>query len=271
MPKIIGDIELPDVPVGDVFKDDGTFSPGSGGATDFTDLNDVPSSYSGESLKALRVNSGETALEFFTLSQYTDEQAQDAVGGILSDTGDIDFTYNDSTPEITAIIKNDSVTYAKIQNVSTASVLLGRGDSGSGDTQEITLGTGLSMSGTTLNATSSGGMTWTEVTGTTQSMAVDNGYGANNASRVVFTLPDTAAFGKIVAVQGIGTGGWRVGQNAGEQIIYDSGGVDGYDETTVGTGGYIESTDQYDSAEFMCIVANTTWVVRNPKGTLNLV
>jgi hypothetical protein len=54
-------------------------------------------------------------------------------------------------------IANDAVTYAKIQNVSAASKLLGRGDSGSGDVQEITLGTNLTMSGTTLNASGGGG------------------------------------------------------------------------------------------------------------------
>lgn len=54
-------------------------------------------------------------------------------------------------------ISNDAVTYAKMQNVSAASLLLGRGaGAGGGDVQEIILGTNLSMSGNTLNATGGG-------------------------------------------------------------------------------------------------------------------
>lgn len=37
---------------------------GGGGATNFTDLDDVPGSYSGQAGELVRVNSGETALEF---------------------------------------------------------------------------------------------------------------------------------------------------------------------------------------------------------------
>jgi hypothetical protein len=54
----------------------------------------------------------------------------------------------------TARIGDDQVTYAKIQNVSAASRLLGRGSAaGSGDVEEITPGTGLTLSGTTLSVT----------------------------------------------------------------------------------------------------------------------
>lgn len=64
-------------------------------------------------------------------------------------------------------IDNDVVTYAKMQNVSSASVLLGRGDSGSGDPQQITLGNGLSMTGTTLSTPNYGSATPTALVGLT--------------------------------------------------------------------------------------------------------
>lgn len=61
------------------------------------------------------------------------------------------------TGSFAATIANDAVTYAKMQNVSALSRLLGRGDSGAGDPQEIILGTNLTMAGTTLNAAGGAG------------------------------------------------------------------------------------------------------------------
>jgi hypothetical protein len=86
----------------------------------------------------LQVNAGATALEFATPTSNA------------THTGDV-------TGATILSISNDAVTYAKMQNVSAASRLLGRGDSGSGDVQEITLGSGLTMTGTTLSSSGGGG------------------------------------------------------------------------------------------------------------------
>ena len=71
----------------------------------------------------------------------------------ISLSGDVS---GSGTGSIATTIANDAVTYAKLQNITAASKLLGRGDSGSGDAQEITLGSGLAMTGTTLSTTGGG-------------------------------------------------------------------------------------------------------------------
>lgn len=70
---------------------------------------------------------------------YIDENAQDAIGTILVDSSTIDFTYTDATPAITAIVKDDSITYAKIQNVSATNKGLGRISASAGDIEEYDL------------------------------------------------------------------------------------------------------------------------------------
>ncbi len=57
-----------------------------------------------------------------TITQYTDELAQDAVGGILTDTATIDFTYNDGAGTITADVKNASITAAMISDAELAAI-----------------------------------------------------------------------------------------------------------------------------------------------------
>jgi len=90
-------------------------------------------------------------------------------GGTLTDGDKGDITVGSSGSSFT--IDNASVTYAKMQNVSAASKLLGRGDSGSGSPQEITLGAGLTMTGTTLS--SSGGGTGADPTASVGLTAVN--------------------------------------------------------------------------------------------------
>lgn len=109
-----------------------------------------------------------------------------------------------------------------------------------------------------------GGMTWTEVTGTSQTAAVDNGYITNNAGLVTVTLPATAAVGKIVRVAGSGAGGWRIAQNASGQINF------GNQATTVGTGGRLDSVNRYDAVELVCITANNVWSVISSQGNITV-
>ena len=142
-------------------------NPGTPGATTFQALTDAADYSAGVAGQFVRVNAGGTGLEYVAGgATYTNEEAQDAVGGILVDTATIDLTYNDATPSITAAVVagsigttqlgNDQVTYAKIQNVTDAR-LLGRSAGSAGDVQEITVGTGLSLSGGALTATATGG------------------------------------------------------------------------------------------------------------------
>ena len=99
-----------------------------------------------------------------------------------SNTGDQTITLTGNvtgsgTGSFAATIANDSVTYAKIQNVSGASLLLGRGaGAGGGDVQEITLGTNLSMSGSVLNAAvASGSVTSVNADGGTSGFSFTGG------------------------------------------------------------------------------------------------
>lgn len=131
-------------------------------------------------------------------------------------------------------------------------------------------GTGITVTGNpgtntlTFDATGSA-FDWNNVTGTSASMATDNGYVSNNAGLVTLTLPAVAAFGTSLAVSGVGAGGWKVAQNAGQQILMTGG------ATTVGAAGSVASTNRYDEIEMLCVIANTTWKIRSSVGILTFV
>lgn len=68
---------------------------------------------------------------------YTDEQAQDAVGGILTDSDRIDFTYDDAGGTITADVKDGSISLAKQANLA-ANTIIGRITASTGVPEALT-------------------------------------------------------------------------------------------------------------------------------------
>ena len=144
---------------------------GDSGATTFTGLTDTPSSYSGQGLKAVRVNTGATGLEFYTPGTLSDgdkgditvsgsgatwtidsgvvnaaKLANDAVetakilnGNVTSDKLATNSVTTEKITDLnvtTAKIADSNVTLAKIEDISTGH-FLGRHTAGSGVVQQV--------------------------------------------------------------------------------------------------------------------------------------
>lgn len=106
---------------------------------------------------------------------------------------------------------------------------------------------------------------FTEVTNPSQIMAVNNGYIANNLGLVTITLPSVSNVGDLVWVIGKGSGGWQIAQNAGQTICF------GNSSTTMGIGGHLDSSNQYDTIQLLCITANTEWTCTGVvQGNINI-
>jgi len=111
------------------------------------------------------------------------------------------------------------------------------------------------------SALDTGGTTpWTEVTGTTQTISNNNAYIANNAARVVFTLPATSSVGDRFIIVGKGAGGWKIAQNASQYLIK------GTAMSITGTSGSIESAHAKSCIEAVCVEANLGYQIMDSEG-----
>lgn len=131
---------------------------------------------------------------------------------------------------------------------------------------QLTAGSGISIidAAGSITISTTGSTNWVNVTTTTQAVAVNTNYVANNVALVTLTLPSTAAFGSEFEFTAAQAAGFLIAQNAGQSIVF------GDDTTTVGTGGSIASTLAGDSIRLVCITANTKFQVLSSIGNLSV-
>ncbi len=122
----------------------------------------------------------------------------------------------------------------------------------------LTAGTGITITNASNSITIaaiSGGFTWTDVTGATQTLAAENGYITDRGAGVTYTLPASGAIGdeiRIVGKLGLTT----IAQNANQQILLSSA------SSTVGVSGTVVGTNVGDCIELICITAGASTVWR---------
>ena len=107
-------------------------------------------------------------------------------------------------------------------------------------------------------------VTWSVITAD-QTAVINRGYFANKGTLLTLTLPTTAAVGSVLRVSGMNAGLWRIAQNASEVIHF------GKTDTTVGVGGYLQSTLARDSVELICCVTDNEWNVVSSIGNITIV
>lgn len=165
--------------------------------------------------------------------------------GVASESGAIRIGANGAhTSCYIAGIDGVNVGSSTVRVVSEASDKLG--------TVDITAGSGIAITpganSITISATAAA-FGWTEVTGTSQSLAVQNGYVTNNGSLVTLTMPTSAAIGDIIEVVGKGAGGWTVVYTTGQSIKFGN-------IATTTTTGSLASTNANDSIKLVCTTAS---------------
>lgn len=118
-----------------------------------------------------------------------------------------------------------------------------------------------------INLEASAALTWSDVTGSTQTIVPNSGYVLTTSSLVTFTLPVTSAKYTIISIVDTTGFGWQINQNSGQYIIM------GVQQSQVGTGGNIFSADvnANTAITLLCVVADTGWAVfGGPLGNIGM-
>lgn len=116
-----------------------------------------------------------------------------------------------------------------------------------------------------VDATQQIAMVWNTITTTSFSMSPNNGYVLNNSALISGTLPVACNVGSLIQINGFGSGGFSIIQNAGQSIIYQGA------SSTTGPTGNLNSTNAQACVSLRCIVQNTVFQVEDTTGDITLV
>jgi hypothetical protein len=106
-----------------------------------------------------------------------------------------------------------------------------------------------------------------------QIMPINTRLVSSSSSLCVGILPANPLLGDVISVTGQNTGGWRITQPDGHQIVEGAGATVGTNATTAGTAGQLNSTARYDSVDLVCVLADSVtpsyiWAITKKNGTL---
>lgn len=131
----------------------------------------------------------------------------------------------------------------------------------------LTAGSNISITSSTgsitITATGMAGNSWNFVSGSTQTVAVNQSYVNQNSGLTTFTIPATFAAGSIFEIAGQGAGGWTLVYQTGQSIIFGN-------QTTTTTSGSLSSTLNSDSVYILCLTANTLFKAIYTAGNLTV-
>ncbi len=178
-----------------------------------------------------------------TINQILYSSSNNTVAGLATANQAVLTTGATGIPVLTALATDGQVIIGSTAGVPAAATL--------------TAGTGITITNGANSITiaaSTSGFTWTDVTGATQTIAVENGYLTDRGGGVTYTLPASANIGdtfRIVGKAGLAT----ITPNANQQLLIGSA------SGTVGATGTAVATNAGDCIEFICTTsgASTVW------------
>lgn len=191
-----------------------------------------------------------------TINQLLYSSAANTIGGLATANSASLVTNSTGVPVFSSTMTNGQVIIGSTGATPTAATLT------AGAGISITNGAG------TITINSTGAVNWVNQNTSTVTMGANTGYTINNgASLVTLTLPTTANQGDFIEINGSSSGGWKIAQASGQQILY------GNQSTTSGATGSLASTNLNDCVRLRSTAASgsTTWVVVSVIGALTVV